>query len=41
MPEDRLTIETIPTQFVCEAYDLYNSYHLVKHEKPRKSEYSY
>ena len=41
MPEDRLTIETIPTQFVREAYDLYNSYHLVKHEKPRKSEYSY
>lgn len=41
MPEDRLTIETIPTQFVQEAYDLYNSYHLAKHEKPRKSQYSY
>lgn len=41
MPEDRLTVETIPTQFVQEAYDLYNTYHLKKHDKPRKSEYSY
>ena len=41
MPEDRLTIETIPAQFVREAYDLYNSYHLAKHDKPVKSEFSY
>lgn len=41
MPEDRLTVETIPTQFVQEAYDLYNSYHFLKHDKPRKSRYSY
>ena len=41
MPEDRLTVETVPTQFISEAYDLYNSYHLVKHDKPLKSEYSY
>ena len=41
MPEDRLTIETVPTQFVQEAYDLYNSYHIAKHDKPKKSRYSY
>ena len=41
MPENRLTVETVPTQFIAEAYDLYNDYHLVKHDKPKKSEYSY
>ena len=41
MPEDRLTVETVPTQFIREACDLYNSYHLLKHDKPTKSEYSY
>ena len=41
MPEERLTIETIPTQFVQESYELYNLYHLTKHDKPRKSQYSY
>ena len=41
MPEERLTIETVPTQFIQEAYELYNSYHIVKHDKPKKSRYSY
>jgi arginyl-tRNA--protein-N-Asp/Glu arginylyltransferase len=41
MPEERLTIETVPTQFMQESYDLYNSYHLAKHDKPRKSQFSY
>ncbi len=41
MPEDRLTVETVPTQFIPEAYDLYNVYHLHKHDKPMKSEFSY
>ena len=41
MPEDILTIETVPTQFIPEAYDLYNNYHLMKHDKPKKSQYSY
>ena len=41
MPEDRLTVETVPTQFIQEAYELYNSYHIAKHDKPKKSRYSY
>ena len=41
MPIGRLTIETLPTHFNRDAFDLYNSYHLEKHDKPLKSEYSY
>lgn len=41
MPEHRLEIETVRTQFNRESFDLYNSYHMAKHDKPRKSEYSY
>ena len=41
MPLDRLTIETKPTHFDREAFDLYNEYHVTRHDKPRKSEYSY
>ena len=41
MPVDRLTIETKPTHFDREAFDLYNEYHVTRHDKPRKSEYSY
>ena len=41
MPKDRLTIETLPTHFNSEAFDLYNSYHVAKHDKPMKSMFSY
>ena len=41
MPKDRLTIETLPTHFNREAFDLYNTYHIEKHEKPLKSMFSY
>ena len=41
MPESRLTIETKPTHFNRDAFDLYNEYHVLKHDKPKKSEYSY
>lgn len=38
---ERLTIETKPTHFSREAFDLYNDYHVQRHDKPHKSEYSY
>ena len=38
---DRLTVETKPTHFSREAFDLYNDYHVQRHDKPHKSEYSY
>jgi len=41
MPMDRLTVETKPTHFDRDAFDLYNDYHVTRHDKPRKSEYSY
>ena len=41
MPTDRLTVETKPKHFSKEAFDLYNSYHIHRHEKPQKSEFSY
>lgn len=41
MPTERLTVETKLAHFNREAYDLYNEYHIEKHDKPRKSEYSY
>jgi len=41
MPVDRLTVETCHAHFSREAFDLYNEYHIKKHNKPRKSEYSY
>lgn len=41
MPTDRLTIETLPNHFSREAFDLYNSYHILRHDKPQKSEFSY
>ena len=41
MPEDRLTVETLPTHFDREAFDLYNTYHIEKHDKPFKSMFSY
>ena len=31
MPEDRLSVQTVPTQFIKEAYDLYNAYHWERH----------
>ncbi len=41
MPTDRLTVETCHAHFNREAFDLYNEYHVKKHDKPLKSEYSY
>ena len=41
MPKDRLTVETLPTHFNHEAFDLYNTYHIEKHDKPLKSMFSY
>ena len=41
MPDERLKIVTKPTHFSREAFDLYNDYHIQRHEKPWKSEYSY
>lgn len=41
MPLDRLTVETKPAHFCREAFDLYNEYHIQRHDKPRKSEFSY
>lgn len=41
MPVDRLTVETVPASFNRDAFDLYNSYHVEKHDKPLKSEHSY
>ena len=41
MPKDRLTVETLPTHFNREAFDLYNAYHIEKHDKPLKSMFSY
>ncbi len=41
MPVERITVETKPAHFDREAFDLYNQYHLKKHDKPLKSEYSY
>ena len=41
MPANRITVETVPAQFNREAFDLYNQYHIKKHDKPLKSEYSY
>lgn len=36
-----ISIKTLPAYFNKEAYDLYNSYHVSKHDKPIKSEHSY
>lgn len=41
MPVSRLTIETKPKHFCKEAFDLYNTYHIHRHQKPQKSEFSY
>ena len=41
MPTERLTVETKLAHFDRDAYNLYNDYHKEKHDKPRKSEYSY
>ena len=41
MPTERLTMETCHTHFSREAFDLYNEYHVKKHDKPIKSEFSY
>lgn len=41
MPVDRLSVETVPATFNRESFDLYNSYHIKKHDKPLKSEHSY
>jgi arginine-tRNA-protein transferase len=41
MPVDRLSVETVPASFNRDAFDLYNSYHIKKHDKPLKSEHSY
>ena len=41
MPVERLTVEICHAHFSKEAFDLYNEYHVKKHDKPLKSEYSY
>lgn len=41
MPVNRLSVETVRAGFNREAFDLYNSYHIKKHDKPLKSEHSY
>ena len=41
MPKERLVVETLPTHFNHEAFDLYNAYHIAKHDKPLKSMFSY
>ena len=41
MPMERLTVETCHAHFSREAFDLYNEYHIKKHDKPLKSEFSY
>lgn len=41
MPVDRLSVETVPASFSRDAFDLYNTYHIKKHDKPLKSEHSY
>lgn len=41
MPTERVTVETLPTHFSRAAFDLYNEYHVDRHDKPLKSEYSY
>ena len=38
---DNICIKTSPAYFNQEAFDLYNSYHVSKHDKAIKSEYSY
>ena len=38
---DSMTIETIPTQFLKESFDLYNVYNIKKHDKTDTSSYSY
>ena len=38
---DSLTIETIPTQFVRESFELYNEYNIKKHDKSDISSYFY
>ena len=40
MPND-ISIKTLPAYFNKEAFDLYNSYHVSKHNKPISSEHSY
>ena len=40
MPNN-ISIKTLPAYFNKEAFDLYNSYHVSKHDKPIKSEHSY
>jgi len=40
MPSN-ISIKTLPAYFNKEAFDLYNSYHVSKHDKPVKSEHSY
>ena len=39
--ETRLTVESLPSHFSQDAFHLYNDYHIKKHDKPTKSEYSY
>ena len=41
MPLNRLTVETKPTHFDREAFDLYNEYNMMRHNKPQMPEYSY
>ena len=41
MPTDRLTVETKPTHFDRDAFNLYNEYHATRHGRPPLSEYSY
>ena len=40
MPSN-ISIKTLPAYFNKESFDLYNSYHVSKHDKPIKSEHSY
>ena len=41
MPMDRLTVETKPTHFDRDAFNLYNEYHATRYGHPPLSEYSY
>ena len=41
MAKERLTVETLPTHFNRDAFDLYNEYNIQQHGKTAKSEYSY
>ena len=41
IPTDRLTVESLPTHFSRDAFDLYNEYNYKKHDKTPKCEHSY